>query len=139
MSPEQTIYGYAGRILRIDLSSHKAVVDPLDPAVARLYLGGFGLNNKIAYDALEPGVDPLSPSNAIVIGAGVLGGTLAPSTSKIMATTKFPAPRAVGTGFGGSMGDMLKTAGYDHVVITGASDSPVYIQIVDDDVEFCDA
>ena len=34
---------------------------------------------------------------------------------------------------------MMKTSGYDHVVITGRSPKPVYLKIMDDDIELCDA
>jgi aldehyde:ferredoxin oxidoreductase len=34
---------------------------------------------------------------------------------------------------------MLKSAGYDHVVITGKAKKPSYLKIIDDDVEICDA
>jgi len=34
---------------------------------------------------------------------------------------------------------MLKTCGCDNVVITGRADKPVYLKILDDDVELCDA
>ncbi|MGQ9721420.1 MAG: aldehyde ferredoxin oxidoreductase N-terminal domain-containing protein [Candidatus Jordarchaeum sp.] len=132
--------GYAGRILKVNLTDQEWRVDTLDLEVVRKFIGGFGVNNWIAYHLIEPETDPLSPDNPIIVGAGPLVGTMAPSTSRVMITTKLPINGAVASG-SGSMGfaGMLKWAGYDHIVITGRAEKPVYLQIFDDDVEICDA
>ncbi|MDY6880213.1 MAG: aldehyde ferredoxin oxidoreductase N-terminal domain-containing protein [Desulfatiglans sp.] len=133
-------YGYAGRVLYVDLSSGKVNVEPLDMDMAKEFLGGFGVNNRLAYDNIEPGEDTLSPKNPVILGAGPLVGTMAPGAVRIMGATKFPLTGAVAWGAGSmSFGTQLKWAGYDHVVITGRAESPVYISILDDQVEICDA
>lgn len=139
--------GYAGTILYIDLTSGEIKKEPLDMALAEKFLGGWGINYRLIWDLLKPGTDPLSPENPIVIGAGPLVGTLAPTACKIAATTKFALPAtedgrhyvASATGGSARFGVMLKNAGYDHVVITGRANGPVYLKIIDDDVEICDA
>lgn len=140
--------GYVGRILFVDLTSGKVSTEPLDLALAEKLIGGFGISQKLAYDLLKPGIDPLSPENPVIICAGPLIGTPAPSSAKIQLTTKSATPGnpeetryVVGSGCGGSnrFGFMLKNAGYDHLVITGRAERPVYLKIVDDDVELCDA
>jgi aldehyde:ferredoxin oxidoreductase len=142
-------YGFAGSILHIDLTSGSIRKEPLDLEVARKFLGGWGINHRLIYDLLAPETDPLSPDNPFIIGAGPLTGTLTPSSSKVSATTKYPNyasaseenKHIVATGMGGSskFGFMLKNAGYDHVVITGRAERPVFLKIVNDDVEICDA
>jgi len=96
---------------------------------------------KLGYDLLKPGVDPLSPDNKVIIGAGVLTGTNAPASCRVTSLTKLPVNGAIGWGSGGGMsfGCMLKHAGYDHIVIEGRAKKPVYLKIFDDDVEICDA
>jgi len=34
---------------------------------------------------------------------------------------------------------MLKFSGYDHLIVSGRSQAPVYLEILDDEVEFRDA
>jgi aldehyde:ferredoxin oxidoreductase len=133
-------FGYAGKELCIDLTNSIVEERPLKLDTAIKFLGGMGLQQKVLYDLLKPKIDPFSPENPIIIGAGPLTGTGAPGTSRTMATLKYPETGAIGSGSGGMrFGFMLKLAGYDHIIITGKASSPVYIKIVDDDVEICDA
>ena len=83
-------HGYAGRILYVDLSTGQIEKQPLDIEMAQRFLGGSGINYRLGYDLLKPGVDPLSPDNGIILGSGPFSGTLVPSNSRLMATTKFP-------------------------------------------------
>lgn len=134
------IGGYAGKILNVNLTDQKWRVEPLDIKIAKKFIGGFGVNNWIAYNLIQPEIDPLSPENTLIIGAGPLVGTMAPSTSRIIMTTKLPINEAVASGSGSmAFAGMLKWAGYDHIVINGRSEKPVYLKIFDDDVEICDA
>jgi aldehyde:ferredoxin oxidoreductase len=133
-------FGYAGQIVHVDLSAGKVEKTPLDPDMARAFIGGFGINTRLAYDYIQPGVGPLAPDNFIILGTGALGGTMAPGSSRLSATTKFPETGAVATGNGSlNFASQLKWAGYDHLVITGRAGRPVYINILDEDVTICDA
>ncbi|MFC1939366.1 aldehyde ferredoxin oxidoreductase C-terminal domain-containing protein [Chloroflexota bacterium] len=132
--------GYAGSILYVDLTSGRTRKEPLAPELIRTLIGGWGINNKLAYDLMPRGVDPLSPENLIIIGAGPFAGTLVPGAAKILATTRFPVNGAFATAAGGgSFALMLKSAGYDHAVISGRAGKPVYLRIAEDEVELCDA
>jgi len=131
--------GYAGKILYVDLTSGSTKAEPLDTDLLKEYLGGQGINIRLAYDLIKPGIDSLAPENTIIIGAGTLCGTPTPSAAKMTVTTKFPVNGTIGTAAGCSFGPQLKWAGYDNVVITGASEKPVYLLISDDHVEICDA
>jgi aldehyde:ferredoxin oxidoreductase len=141
-------FGYAGKILFVDLTTRNHKTEPLDLDDAKKLIGGSGINQKLTYQHLMPGTPPLSPDNPIVIGAGPLIGTLVPGAGKVQLTTKSAAAANaegtkffVGTASGGSnvFGLMLKNAGYDHLVIEGKSDRPCYLRITDDEVEICDA
>jgi len=132
--------GYAGSILYVDLTTTSIRKEPLDVDMTRAYLGGAGINNKLAYDLIPPDVDPLSPQNAIIIGTGPFNGTMIPGASEVMVIYKSPLngafPYSCG---GGKFSHFLKSSGYDHVVITGRSDKPVYLKIDDENIELCDA
>jgi len=132
--------GYAGNILYINLTSGSIRKEPLDAEMVRTYIGGAGINNKLAYDLIPPDVEPLSPQNAIIIGTGPFNGTIIPGSSQVMTIYKSPLngsfPHSNG---GGNFSHFLKSSGYDHIVITGRSDKPVYLKIHDENVELCDA
>jgi aldehyde:ferredoxin oxidoreductase len=139
-------YGYAGQILHVDLTSGDIRKELLDIDFAHKFLGGWGINYRLAYDLLKPGTEPLSPGNLIILGVGPLIGTLVPGAGKVAATTKLPTVASkherkyvVATAVGGSQrfGAMIKNAGYDNVVITGRAKKPSYLKIIDDDVEIC--
>ena len=133
--------GFAGTVLYVDLTHGEIRKEPLDFSLAEKFVGGLGLTVKLAYDRIKPGRDALSPENPIVLGAGPLVGTSLPSTSRVYAVTKLPASATVGWCGGGGVtfGYLLKNAGYDHVVIEGRADRPVYLMIDDNDVEIRDA
>ena len=64
--------GYAGYILHVNLTTGGIKKEPLDLDIARSFIGGLGVNSKLGYDLIKPGVDPLSPENVAIIGAGPL-------------------------------------------------------------------
>jgi aldehyde:ferredoxin oxidoreductase len=135
-----SIPGYAGNILYVDLTGGEIKKEPLDPDLVMTLIGGYGVNNKLAYDFMSPGTEPLSPANLIIIGAGTFAGTLIPGAAKVLVTTRFPLNGAFATAAGGgSFALMLKSAGYDHVVISGRAQRPVYLRISEGGVELCDA
>jgi len=143
-----TYYGYAGNILYVDLTTGQCHRQPLDMALARTYLGGCGIGERLLYDFLQSDTDPLSPDNPIIISAGTLVGTAVPGSSKIQMLTKSSMPSDsrqskyhVGRASAGSrhFGVMMKGAGYDLMVITGRARQPVYLQIQDDQVALLSA
>ncbi len=133
--------GFAGKVLQVDLTTGEIRQTPLDMALAETYIGGLGMCIKLCSDAIEPGCGPLATGNPIVLGAGPLVGTNLPSTSRVYSVSKLPTSRTIGwCGAGGfTFGAMLKNSGYDHIIIRGRSERPVYLKIFDDHVELNDA
>ncbi len=130
--------GYTGKILKIDIGNKKIEIDELSENVAFQYLGGAGINAKLALDLIKPGIDPFSPENVILIGAGPFVGTLVPGSSKCNITAKSPNKKFLGTSGSGHLG-FIKFAGFDNIAISGKSDAPIYLKITNDKVEFRDA
>ena len=60
-------YGYAGGILYVDLTSGQTRTEPLDMEMAKKFIGGWGIGERLLYNLLKPGTDPLSPDNPIII------------------------------------------------------------------------
>ena len=132
-------YGWAGKILRVDLTRKKITIEPT-MKYAIDFLGGKGVNAKILFDEVPPEVKPFDPENRIIFGTGPLTGTLAPSAARCNVTTKSPLTGIFGdANVGAYWGPELKFAGYDHIVIYGRSEKPVYLWINNDEVEIRDA
>ena len=129
-------YGWTGKILRVNLTDKTVSVSPTDPS--KEYLGGMGIANKIMYDEVPAGTDPLSPENKIVFAVGPLTATgvpLAGRTTIASLSTYTTDHQVVDAHTGGMIGAAIKKAGWDAIVIEGASDEPVYLKIDDDDIE----
>lgn len=129
-------YGWTGKILRVNLTDKTVSVSPTDPY--KEYLGGMGIANKIMYDEVPAGTDPLSPENKIVFAVGPLTATgvpLAGRTTIASLSTYTKDHQVVDAHCGGMIGAAIKKAGWDAIVIEGASDEPVYLKIDDDNVE----
>jgi len=127
--------GWQQNVLRIDLSSGKISTEPLNMEWAREYLGGRGLGSKYLTEMLDPSVDAMSPENVLIFVTGPLTGTMASTGGRYAVVTKGPLTGAIAcSNAGGKFGAELKLAGYDMVIISGRSESPVYLHIVDDEV-----
>lgn len=134
------MYGWTGTILRINLEKGTAVREELPAELAAKYLGARGLGTYFMYKEVDPGVDPLSPDNKLIFGAGPLSGTNAPSSGHFDVVTKGPLNGTIAaSSSGGIFGPMLKYAGYDMIIFEGAAPKPVYVWIADDKVEIRDA
>lgn len=134
------MFGFAGKLLRVNLSTGKITHEPLSEELARDYLGGQGFAARILYDELELGIEPLGPKNKIVVAAGVLTGTAAPVGNRCLIASKSPLTGIWGdAAFGGAFGGELKRAGFDAVIVEGASERPVYLWINDGRAEIRDA
>ena len=72
-------FSFAGKILRIDLSTGKIATEPTDK-YAQKYLGGRGINERILYDEIKPEITSFDPASKLLFGTGVLCGTLAPTS-----------------------------------------------------------
>lgn len=133
--------GFAGKILRVNLSDRTFIEEALPMELCEKYIGGLGAGIKLAYDSIIPGTDPLSAENPIILGTGPLVGTSVPASSRVYVVTKLPQSKAVGWCGGGGVnfGAFLKYSGYDFIVITGQAKKPVYLKIVDNDLKICDA
>jgi len=129
---------YAGNILRVNLSEAKISKEPTS-TYSGDFLGGRGVNAKILYDEVPPEIEPLDPDSRLIFGVGPLCGTPIPA-SRVEVTFKSPETGFMGSSnFGGYFGPELKYAGYDHLVVSGKADKPVYLWIYNGQVEIRDA
>ncbi|AEG16481.1 Aldehyde ferredoxin oxidoreductase [Desulfofundulus kuznetsovii DSM 6115] len=134
------MYGFYGRLLRLNLSDRSFAVEELPESVYRDYLGGKGLGTYLLLRDVEPGIDPLSPANKLIITAGPATGTLLPGSSRYGVFSKSPLTGLYAESYaGGRVAPAIRRTGYDAVIVEGASDAPVYVEISDRGVVFRDA
>lgn len=122
--------GYVGRLLNINLSTKSTDIVPLSEKLAKDYIGGVGLAAKIISGLIKPGMDPLEKDNPLVFITGPVTGTLAPWSGRHCIASISPLTGIWGESYaGGTWGKELKKAGFDGIIITGRSDSLVYLKI----------
>ena len=131
-------FGWAGKILRIDLSDRKSWTEPVEP-YTRSFVGGRGISAKILYDELDPKLSRFDPESRLSFGPGVLTGTPAAGSSRLKISGLGAGGFMRVSGLGGHVPKEIKWAGYDLIVVQGKSDKPVYAFIYDDVVELRDA
>jgi len=129
--------GYAGKILRINLTNRSTKEEPVSEELAKNYLGGAGFAIKYLYDELKPGTPPLSKENKLIFAVGPLTATGAPCSSRMAVVAKSPLTNAVGMALaGGHFPAEMKRAGYDMIIIEGRAEKPTYLAIKDGEVRF---
>ena len=134
------MYGFYGRILKIDLSSGKYITESVDEQIYKKYLGGKGLASYLLYNLNPPGIDPLSPENCIIFATGPVTGSLTWGSSRYGVFTKSPQTGIYSESYaGGRVPEAIDSAGYDAIVITGKSPKPAVLVIHPDGVDYHDA
>ena len=132
--------GYAGKILRINLSNKTSKEERLSEETARDFIGGAGFGIKHLFDEVKPGTDPLGPDNKLIFAPGPLTGAGVPCASRMAVTGKSPLTGAVGMALsGGEFPSELKFAGWDAIIVEGKADKPTVVAIMGMDVRFRDA
>jgi len=133
-------YGYAGTVLRINVSTGKIAKKELERELIRGFIGGRGFNSKRLFEEIPYGLDPLSPENKLMFATGPLVGTMFPTACRFNVSAKSPLTGILGdSNAGGHFAAEMKYAGYDQIIIEGRSREPVYISIDDDLVRIEDA
>ena len=130
------LYGYTGRLLRVDLTEGKVSTEKIAPELLRKFLGGVGYGAKLYYDEIPAGADSLSPQNKLIFTTGPLTGTKAPGAGFAEVCFKSPLGEVwAESKCGGEWGGALRKAGYDFLVIEGKAKEPKYILIDNGKVE----
>jgi len=134
--------GWAGRILRVDLTTGRIWAEP-SLEYGRRYIGGRGIAARIAWDEIPPGTSPFDPENRIIFAVGPLTGTSAPHSGRAtvcsLSPQAYPYEWFTHSSIGNHWGPTLKYAGYDAIVVQGISERPVYLWVDNDRAELRDA
>lgn len=134
-------YGYAGKFLRVDLSSRSTTSMPTE-AYADRFLGGRGIAARIYWDEVPPEVKAFDPENRLIFATGPLAGFKGVSGSRwvICGKSALTTPEYFNyCNLGGNWGAQLKLAGFDAIVVQGRAEKPVYLLIDNERVDLKDA
>src|SRR3990170_967793 len=121
----------------LDLSTGRLESQPVAETAVRALLGGRGLNMlELTRHLRRAGgaaqVDPLSPENPLIIGAGMLTGTIAPNAARFNVSARSPESGILGdSNCGGFFAAAMRKAGFDRLVILGRAEKPSYLLLED--------
>jgi len=135
------LYGWAGKILSVDLYERKISQIETEEYSER-FIGGIGIGQKFYWDKAPADVDAFHPDTPLVFMTGPLAATLAPSASRLVACGKSPSmcPEVFNSAsLGGFFAAELKKAGCDGIVIQGKASQPLFFSINSEKVELKDA
>jgi len=134
------LYARAGHELEVELSHGEINTYDGNSELYVSYMGGRGVATRLFWDRVAPEVSPFSDDNMIIFSPGLLTGTLIPGANRTSIVTRSPQTNLLTySTLGGAWGAELKHAGYDSLLISGKSPTPVYLWIKDDEVEIRDA
>ena len=134
--------GYAGKILKLDLTRKK--VSTIPTRKYEDWIGGHGMGSAIFFDLVkDKTIDGYHPDNVVTMMTSPLSGTLVPGASartevQGIGIQSYPIGWFTRSNFGGRFAAVLKFAGWDGVVIQGKADRPVWIDVRDDKVTIRD-
>ncbi len=138
--------GWSRRRLVVGLSSRKVETQAIPERLQDSFIGGRGINSRLLYDLQKPGIDPLGPDNPLIFAVGPVSGTPIPGSGRFTVSAFSPltvvgnvAPCLGDSNAGGFWGPEFRYAGYDQLLVQGASDTPVYLWIRDAEAEIRDA
>ncbi len=130
------MYGWRGKVLRVDLTRGVVREESLDLRVAKDFIGGRGLGIQRLLAEVDPTCDPLGPENVLIMAAGPLTGTKAPTGARYMVMTKSPLTGSITcSNSGGQFPAELKKAGVDMISFHGQAAEPVTLWIDGDKIE----
>ncbi len=134
------LFGYAGKILHVDLNKGKISIEQPGEEFYKTYLGGSAMGTYYLFKNTPAGVDPLSPQNTLAFMLSPTTGVSISGQSRMNVTAKSPETGLIGDSqVGGFFPAELKFAGFDGIVFTGKSSKPVYLWIHDGEAELRDA
>ncbi|MBI4282889.1 MAG: hypothetical protein HY663_00290 [Chloroflexi bacterium] len=124
-------------LLEVDLTQETSRVVDVTEDVKK-YLGARGLANKLMWDLVPQGADPLGPDNVLHVGVGPLTALMGDKTilSFISPLTGW-AGRSTVSGYVGE--EIVKSQYNAGILIKGKANRPVYLYVYNDKVEIRDA
>ena len=134
------LFGFAGKILLVDLNNAKITIEEPPEEFYKTYLGGSAMGTYYVFKNTPAGADPLGPENTLTLMISATTGVSISGQSRMNANAKSPLTGLIGDSqVGGFFPAELKFAGFDGIVFTGKSPKPVYLWVHDGEAELRDA
>jgi aldehyde:ferredoxin oxidoreductase len=132
--------GYKNHEAWVDLSQGTVEYRKLNEDDVVKYVGARGLGVKYVTDHKMYEVDPLSPENMLCVMTGPLTGTRIHMSGRLCTVTRSPLTGTVtDSHLGGWTAARLKWSGFDNLIFTGKSATPVYLYVENGKAEIRDA
>jgi aldehyde:ferredoxin oxidoreductase len=131
------MFAFYNKLVRIELKQQSYELENIADDILQQTLGGKGLAIQLLLERNPPQVDPLSPENHLIFATGPVAGSSIWGSCRHGVYTKSPQ-----TGFfsesysGGTAAEYMAASGVDGVVINGAADKPIWIEVANETVFF---
>lgn len=131
------MFGFHNKLLVIDATHKTFDIQPIPDELLQLTLGAKGLASHLLLEYNPPGVNPLGPDNHLILATGPITGTPIWGSCRYGVFTKSPL-----TGFysesysGGTVAEYMGKTGFDAVMIRGASEAPLWIEVCEEGAFF---
>ncbi len=134
------MFGFYNRVLHVDLSEQSWRREEIPDELLARYLGGKGLAAYLLAREAPAGIEPLAPQNPLIVAVGPASGSGLAPASRFGLYCKSPLTGIFAESYaGGHVAPQIKATGYDAIVVHGAAEGPIYLEISDQGVAFHDA
>ena len=124
------MYGWTGKLLRVDLTTRSAKIEDIDDDILHQFLGGRGLGTYLVYSEVPPDTHPLAPENILAFCTGAMTGIRVPTGGRSSLSTLSPLTGTIfDANTGSRFGVRLRWAGFDALIVTGKADQPVWLEV----------
>jgi len=131
------MFGFYNMVLRVNATHKSFDLKIISDSVLRRTLGGKGLATHLLLLHNPPGVDPLGPANHLILASGPVSGTGIWGSCRHGIYTKSPQTGYYSESYsGGTVGDYMAATGFDAVMIHGASEDPIWLEVCEKTVHF---
>ncbi len=122
-----------GPLLSIDLTDRTVSTEAIDDRLAS-FIGGRGLNTRLAYDRIPFDADPLGPENRLYFSTGPMQYSRTSFTGRMAATTISPLTNGLcSSNAGGFLSRNFTGAGYAAVELVGEGDELLAVHVREPD------
>jgi len=84
------LYGYAGELLKVNLSEGRVSTEKIEKETVIDYIGGKVFGARILLERTQPGIDPLDPRNLLIFATGPANGLAFSGAAKFTAVFMSP-------------------------------------------------
>lgn len=131
------MFGFYNIVLKVDATLKSFTVEPIPDALLCSTLGGKGLATHLLLKHNSPNVDALSPGNHLILVTGPVAGSSVWGSCRYGVFTRSPQTGYYSESYsGGTAAEYMSRTGHDAVIIKGASEEPVWLEVCEEGAFF---